>query len=93
MLGILPVSTDGYEQAKYFLCPYMPYPKKTNMMEIWSLQIQAIVACVCVCVCLCLSLCLPGLFSKHLMHTETAVAKFIIMQSEKKPKKNRVDVE
>lgn len=58
----------------------MPYPKKTNIMEIWSLQTQAIVLYMCVwCgVCVCLSLCLPSLLSKHL---NTAAAKFILMQS------------
>lgn len=40
------VWTDGYEQAKCFLCSHMPYPKTTNRLEIWSLHIQAIV-CVC----------------------------------------------
>lgn len=73
-----------------FLCSHMPYPKKTNMLEIWSLQTQAIVVGVgmgvCVCVLVCartrLSLCLPFLLSKALMRTDTAAAKFILMQSE-----------
>ena len=81
-------------KQKYFLCSHMPYPKKTNTSEIWSLQTQAIVfvcVCVCVCECVCFSLCLPFLLSKHLMHTDTAAAKFIPMRSEKK--KSRVDMD
>lgn len=58
-LEIPVVSTDGYEQAKYFLCSHMPYPKKTNMLEIGSLHLQAIVVGVGVCVlCVCARKCM-----------------------------------
>lgn len=34
-------STDGHGGGRYFLCPGIPYPKKTNMMEIWSPRISS----------------------------------------------------
>lgn len=34
-------STDGHGGGRYFLCPGIPYPKKTNMVEIWSPRISS----------------------------------------------------
>ncbi len=36
---ILQHSTDGHWEGQYFLCSGIPYPKKTNMKEIWSPRI------------------------------------------------------
>lgn len=86
ILQIPQVSTDGYKQANCFLCSYMPYPKKTNMMEIWSLHIQAIVQQVCMgervhthaCMRAFLSLCLPCFFQSALMHRDTAATLILV---------------
>lgn len=79
----LPFQQMAMSKQKYFLSSHMPYPKKTNMMGIWALQIQAIV-----CVRVWLTLCLPCLlFGAALLRPDCAATEYILMLTIQKKKK------